>query len=104
MFNLLMDSSSVVLQAISSGLPGDFNGDGIVNATDYVVWRKNNYSQEQYNVLRRANFGRTFGGGSFAADSDLAGAGAVVARAVANRGGDSVPPERLCENLSIGFQ
>jgi hypothetical protein len=38
-------------------LAGDFNNDGSVDAADYVVWRKNLGTQEDYN-LWRANFGR----------------------------------------------
>jgi hypothetical protein len=34
-----------------------------VDAADYVVWRKNDGPQEQYNTWR-TNFGRTVGGGS----------------------------------------
>jgi hypothetical protein len=44
-------------------LPGDFNFDNIVDATDYVVWRKTDGTQTGYN-LWRANFGRTVSGGS----------------------------------------
>jgi hypothetical protein len=42
-------------------LPGDFNGDGAVDAADYVTWRKGlgtTYSDSDYNVWR-ANFGRS---------------------------------------------
>jgi probable HAF family extracellular repeat protein len=47
-------------------LPGDFNGNGTVDAADYVVWRKGlgtKYTQSDYDVWR-ANFGRTAGSGS----------------------------------------
>jgi uncharacterized repeat protein (TIGR03803 family) len=44
-------------------LAGDFNGDGVVNAADYVVWRKTDGTQAKFN-LWRSNFGRTSGGGS----------------------------------------
>ena len=37
-FYLLVGPSSVTLQA--AGLPGDYNFDGVVDAADYVVWRK----------------------------------------------------------------
>jgi hypothetical protein len=50
---------------VDAGLPGDFNDDGIVNAADYVVWRKTDGSQAGYD-LWRANFGRTAGHGSLA--------------------------------------
>jgi hypothetical protein len=39
---------------------GDFNGDGVVDAADYVVWRKTDGSQSGYD-LWRTNFGRTAG-------------------------------------------
>ncbi len=43
--------------------PGDHNNDGIVDAADYVVWRKNDGSQEGYDIWR-ANFGTISGSGS----------------------------------------
>lgn len=43
--------------------PGDFNRDTVVDAADYVVWRKENGSIEDYNTWR-AHFGETAGGGS----------------------------------------
>ena len=55
-------------------LPGDFNGDDIVDAADYVVWRKNPggiYTQNDFNTWR-ANFGQPSGSGS------VAGANATV--------------------------
>ncbi|HJQ79010.1 MAG TPA: PEP-CTERM sorting domain-containing protein [Lacipirellulaceae bacterium] len=42
-------------------LGGDFNGDGRVDAADYVVWRKNNGTTEEYNEWR-SNFGASSGG------------------------------------------
>jgi hypothetical protein len=42
-------------------VPGDFNGNGTVDAADYVVWRKTDPTPERYN-LWRTNFGRTAGG------------------------------------------
>ncbi len=35
----MVGSSSVILQAIGAGVPGDYNQDGTVNAADYTVWR-----------------------------------------------------------------
>jgi hypothetical protein len=49
-------------------LAGDYNQDGIVNAADYVVWRKGlgtTYTSQQYNVWR-AHFGQTAGSGTSA--------------------------------------
>ena len=44
-------------------MAGDFNGDGTVNAADYVVWRKNFGTQASYDTWR-SNFGHTAGGGA----------------------------------------
>lgn len=50
------------------GIPGDYNNNGIVDAADYVVWRKSIGTQDGYN-LWRTNFGRTSGSGSLVASS-----------------------------------
>jgi hypothetical protein len=47
----------------SLGLAGDFNGDGRVNAADYVVWRKTDVTQVGYDAWRM-NFGATSGSGA----------------------------------------
>ncbi len=67
-WDLDIDATSVILSVMGSlpGLPGDFNHDGIVNAADYVVWRKTDGTQPGYNNWR-ANFGRSAGGGLGAA-------------------------------------
>jgi hypothetical protein len=56
-------SNSVVLTAAAVGLPGDLNGDGFVDARDYVFWRKNAGTQAQYDEWR-ANFGTGSGNGA----------------------------------------
>jgi hypothetical protein len=48
------------------GPTGDFNGDGRVNAADYVVWRKTDGTQEGYDAWR-TNFGEMVGAGSLTA-------------------------------------
>jgi len=51
------------------GLPGDYNQNGVVDAADYVVWRKNPggiYSPGHYDIWR-AHFGQTAGSGALAA-------------------------------------
>jgi hypothetical protein len=48
------------IETPSPGPAGDFNGDGRVDAADYVVWRKTNGSPAGYNDWR-TNFGRTSG-------------------------------------------
>jgi hypothetical protein len=44
-------------------LPGDFNGNGSVDAADYAAWRDSIGTSIEYN-LWRANFGRTAGNGA----------------------------------------
>jgi hypothetical protein len=53
--------ATAVLLKIASALPGDYNGDGLVNAADYVVWRKQNATQDGYNTWRD-NFGNMLSG------------------------------------------
>ena len=64
LFTLVVNSTSVMLQAI--GLAGDYNSNGVVDAADYVVWRKGlgtTYTQADYDVWR-AHFGQTAGSGA----------------------------------------
>jgi hypothetical protein len=44
-------------------LPGDFNGDNKVDAADYVYWRKNGLSAQDYQIWR-THFGQTAGSGA----------------------------------------
>ena len=58
-----------VLSVAAAGLPGDYNGNGTVDAADYVVWRKGlgtTFTQSDYDVWR-TNFGRSAGSGTTAA-------------------------------------
>jgi hypothetical protein len=57
-------------------LPGDFNGDGRVDAGDYVVWRNGlntTYSQNDY-IVWRANFGAALDADGAAVDGGNFGA------------------------------
>ena len=49
-------------------LPGDFNSDNVVDAADYVIWRKSNGSPASYN-LWRAHFSQPPGSSSSASAS-----------------------------------
>jgi hypothetical protein len=60
-FNLLVNSTSVILQAID--LPGDYNHNNVVDAADYVGWRKTDGTQAGYNTWR-ATFGHPNDSGS----------------------------------------
>ena len=82
-------SPGIAPGAVAPSLPGDYNGNGVVDAADYVAWRKNLnmaatlpndttpgfVSSEDYGVWR-SNFGRT-----------LAGAGAAERAAIPEPGG-----------------
>jgi hypothetical protein len=70
-----------VLSVVSLGVPGDYNNNGVVDAADYVLWRKNNNtavtqpndatprtSLADYDVWR-AHFGQPPGSGSGAIGS-----------------------------------
>jgi hypothetical protein len=48
--------------SIVTGGAGDYNGDGSVDAADYVVWRKTNINGQQGYLDWRANFGGSGGG------------------------------------------
>ena len=52
--------------SIVGPIPGDFNLNGVVDAADYIVWRKGlgtAYMQSDYGVWR-SHFGQTAGSGS----------------------------------------
>ncbi len=62
----LMTTAALAINAAaveSESLPGDFNFDGMVNAADYVVWRKAGMPREDYGIWKM-NYGRTAGDGS----------------------------------------
>ncbi len=77
-FTKLSGGGSAGLQFISAQLPGDFNGDGKVDAADYVMWRKNNGTNNalpndnglgvpigaSHYLLWRQNFGNSSGSGA----------------------------------------
>src|SRR5262249_17295199 len=55
-----------VLSITGIGVPGDYNGNGVVDAADYVVWRKGlgaTFTQSDYAVWR-SHFGQTAGVGA----------------------------------------
>jgi len=54
---------SILAGESAPGPTGDYNGDGKVDAADYVVWRKTDGTPAGYNAWR-ANFGQTVGAGS----------------------------------------
>jgi hypothetical protein len=51
---------------LTANLSGDYNGDGVVDAADYVVWRKGAATQSGYEAWR-TNFGTAAGSRSLAA-------------------------------------
>jgi hypothetical protein len=59
----LVDVELEFIRVVLPGPDGDFNGDGNVDAADYVVWRKSDGTPEGY-AAWRTNFGTSGGGGS----------------------------------------
>jgi autotransporter-associated beta strand protein len=73
-WNVAYSPNQVVLSI--GGVLGDFNLNGIVDAADYVVWRKGlgtTYTQNDYNVWR-ANFGQTASSGTGASSNSFSDA------------------------------
>ena len=48
---------------LASSMSGDFNGNGTVDAADYLIWRKSDGAPSGYNDWR-THFGQTVGSGS----------------------------------------
>jgi hypothetical protein len=71
--NLLMDVDSVQFTTVN-GVPGDYNGNGVVDMADYVLWRNGGPLQNEVNTVGtvdasdydawRSRFGNTSGSGS----------------------------------------
>jgi hypothetical protein len=62
------DHLPIVADYLVTLIPGDLNNNGVVDAADYVVWRKGlgtTFAQSDYDILR-THFGQTAGSGSAA--------------------------------------
>jgi hypothetical protein len=59
----VVSSNSLTSLTLTPVLPGDYNENGVVDAADYVFWRKAGGSQQSYDVWR-SHFGQTGGGGA----------------------------------------
>jgi hypothetical protein len=65
-FRVTISSNQVTLSDfLAATLPDDYNGDGVVDAADYIVWRKTDGTQAGYSNWR-TNFGRPINSGSTA--------------------------------------
>ena len=76
-WNVVYNANNVVLSVVGLGLAGDYNGDGAVDAADYVVWRNSMgatgsslpadgngdqvVNQDDY-LVWRSNFGKSSAG------------------------------------------
>lgn len=61
-----LSANTLAAFSLTPSIAGDFNGDGLVDSADYVVWRKNLgtiSTQTDYDIWR-AHFGQTAGGGA----------------------------------------
>ncbi len=58
-------NTSIDLTVSAAGISGDYNSNGVVDAADYVVWRKNpgGFPADAYSTWR-THFGQTAGSGS----------------------------------------
>jgi autotransporter-associated beta strand protein len=73
-FDEFFSGGGVVTLAQSAGVPGDYNGNGVVDAADYVLWRSGGPLQNEIDnpgtvdagdyTAWRARFGNTSGSGS----------------------------------------
>jgi hypothetical protein len=59
-----ISGSNVTGLSLTAGLAGDFNSDGVVNAADYVYWRKNFGGDQPKYFAWRADFGALLSPGS----------------------------------------
>jgi hypothetical protein len=64
-FDVAFTESGIALSNFQRGAPGDFNDDGVLDAADYVAWRKTGMPPDGYNTWR-ADFGHPSGSGSVA--------------------------------------
>jgi autotransporter-associated beta strand protein len=56
-------ATALVLSVVPAVQPGDFNGDGVIDAADFVAWQKLDGSQGGY-AAWSSHFGQTSGGGA----------------------------------------
>lgn len=71
-WDVIYNPTSVVLAVTGLGLQGDFNGNGIVDAADYAVWRDTLGDATNYD-LWKSNFGKPSGIGTGAEVPEPAG-------------------------------
>ncbi len=80
MYNTMVDPQSAFFDDFSltsnapAGVPGDYNGNGVVDMADYVLWRNGGPLQNEINTVGtvdasdytawRSKFGNTSGSGS----------------------------------------
>jgi hypothetical protein len=63
---ILSNGPTAFIDVTGVSTPGDFNIDGLVDARDYITWRKGlgpTYTQNDYNIWR-THFGQTAGSGA----------------------------------------
>jgi hypothetical protein len=76
---------SATLYAFQITLPGDYDGNGVVDTGDYLVWRKTGINGAQGYADWRANFGAT------------------AAASGSNIGSAAVPEPACCALAAIGL-
>ncbi|WP_425397013.1 hypothetical protein [Aeoliella sp.] len=74
LFDLDINGDTIVLEALSAVLAGDFNDDGIVNIADYTLWRNNLGAANESAINNAGNGSGGVGAGDFAVWRDNFGA------------------------------
>lgn len=100
--NLIWDTSSLLvdgtLAVISAGLPGDFNGDGVVDSIDYAIWRENLGNPNEDALMNNGDGLNGVDSGDFALWKSNYGATAPAA----GQGGPIAAPEPAALMLLMG--
>jgi hypothetical protein len=58
------NNNGVIFELVRMNAPGDYNQNGVVDAADYVVWRKSGINGQQGYNDWRTHFGQIAGSGS----------------------------------------
>lgn len=78
------NGNDVVLNLVAAALAGDHDGNGVVDAADYVYWRKTGVGSAQGYIDWKSNFGRATSGSNSVAGVPEPGCWMLIALAAAS--------------------